>query len=589
MIESGTLLQNRYRVTKQIGQGGMGAVYIATDERFSSTVAVKQTFFDDPALRRAFEREAHLLNHLRHTALPKVSDHFTEGEGQFLVMEFIEGSDLSELLKERNGSAFPVADVLNWADALLDALDYLHTHEPQVIHRDIKPQNLKLTPRGQIVLLDFGLAKGNSTETRANLTASVFGYSRNYAPLEQIQGTGTDTRSDLYSLAATLYHLLTGNAPVDALTRAGAIINSQPDPLRPAHLAHAQVPAAVGEILRRAMSQNAAHRQASAAEMRAALRRAASALPAHARQAASVFAQGKPSNDLPTMLEALPQSTYGQQQQPQQSPTSDTRGTTQLRQPSATHQSETTIVDGVAYAAPRRRPSTNSFVPVSPDVPPERKSKTVLVGVAVAVLAACALIAFPLMRRSTEATTVALPAASESQNGTLPGAATDAQQPANNSSQTETTRAATDTSSASEMTSAQTGTRGARPANESGTTNGQPANRDGGTTNGPDANGGVNNAAGNEANGVSPNAGASAGRSGGLVLHAPAPISSSDGRSAAAEYDAQRAEDLRKRQQQQQQQLQQQQRPMPPPEEEQFGPPPPGGGRRPPPRRPPPF
>ncbi|HZB44372.1 MAG TPA: protein kinase, partial [Pyrinomonadaceae bacterium] len=91
MIEPGMLLQNRYRVTRQIGHGGMGAVFVATDERFRSTVAIKQTFFDDPSLRKAFEREAHLLNHLRHAALPKVSDHFVEESGQFLVMEFIEG------------------------------------------------------------------------------------------------------------------------------------------------------------------------------------------------------------------------------------------------------------------------------------------------------------------------------------------------------------------------------------------------------------------------------------------------------------------------------------------------------------------
>lgn len=582
MIESGTLLQNRYRVVKQIGQGGMGAVYVATDERFSSTVAVKQTFFDDPTLSRAFEREAHLLNHLRHTALPKVSDHFTEGEGQFLVMEFIEGADLSELLKERNGSAFPVADVLAWADALLDALDYLHTHEPQVIHRDIKPQNLKLTPRGQIVLLDFGLAKGNSTETRANLTASVFGYSRNYAPLEQIQGTGTDARSDLYSLAATLYHLLTGAAPVDALTRASAIINSQPDPLRPAHLAHAQVPAAVGEILRRAMSQNAAHRQSSAAEMRAALRRAANALPASARQPANAFAPAKPATDMPTVLET-PTPTYGQQQPL----TPETRATTQLRQQpqhSATHQSETTIVDAAGYGvAPRRRPSTNSFVP-SP-APPERKSKAVLVGVALAVVAACALIAFPLMRR--DAAPGALPAASEAQTETpLNAPAGDAQQPSSSgASQTEATRATTNAPSASDTTSAQTGSRGASGADDSQTANGQPANREAGATNNSDTSAGGNNAGGVEPNAASPVAGASSSRSsGGLVLHAPAPSSTSN---AAAEYDAQRAEELKRRQQQQ---LQQQQRPAhPPPNEEHFRPPPPGGGHRPPPRRPPPF
>jgi serine/threonine protein kinase len=583
MIESGTLLQNRYRVVKQIGQGGMGAVYVATDERFSSTVAVKQTFFDDPTLSRAFEREAHLLNHLRHTALPKVSDHFTEGDGQFLVMEFIEGSDLSELLQQRNGSAFPVADVLAWADALLDALDYLHTHEPQVVHRDIKPQNLKLTPRGQIVLLDFGLAKGNSTQTRANLTASVFGYSRSYAPLEQIQGTGTDTRSDLYSLAATLYHLLTGTVPVDALTRASAIINSQPDPLRPAHLAHAQVPAAVGEILRRAMSQNAAHRQTTAAEMRAALRRAASALPAHARQATPILApQAKQATDMPTVLETPSPATYKQQPSPTMS---DTRATTQLRQQQpqqqpATHQSETTIVDGGAYGA-RPRPSMNSFVP---HAEPERKSKAVLIGVAVAVLVACALIAFPLMRRSDS--TIALPAASDAQTGTPLDASTGAQQSAPDTSPSDGTRATTDTSSASQMTPSQTQTGGARPTDESQTANGQAANREAGATNGSDANAGGSNTGSGEANTTSPVAGASGSRSDGLVIHAPAPSSTSN---AAAEYDAQRAEELKRRQQQQLQQQQQQRHLPPPPDEERFGPPPPGGGHRPPPRRPPPF
>ncbi|HYN85031.1 MAG TPA: protein kinase [Pyrinomonadaceae bacterium] len=294
MIQPGTLLQNRYRVVRRIGHGGMGAVYAATDERFKSKVAIKQTLFNDATMSRAFEREAHLLNHLRHAALPKVSDHFSEGDGQFLVMEFIEGSDLSELLQKR-GAAFPISDVLRWGDELLDALDYLHTRQPPVVHRDIKPQNMKLTTRGQIVLLDFGLAKGLPAQTES--AASVFGYSRNYAPLEQMHASGTDARSDLYSAAATLYHLMTGALPVDALTRAGATVKVQPDPLRPAHLAHAQVPEAVGKVIHRAMSQNSALRHASAAELRAALRQAAGQAPAHdARTPAAVlFAEHAPA------------------------------------------------------------------------------------------------------------------------------------------------------------------------------------------------------------------------------------------------------------------------------------------------------
>jgi serine/threonine protein kinase len=274
MIGPNTLLQNRYLVQSQIGQGGMGAVYIATDQRFGSTVALKETFFNDPGLRKAFEREARLLNHLRHPALPRVSDHFMEEEGQFLVMEYIPGDDLAEKLNERGG-AFPLSEVLNWADQLLDALDYLHTHEPPVIHRDIKPQNLKLTPRKHIVLLDFGLAKGASAQTKVTATGSIFGYSRNYAPLEQIQGAGTDPRSDLYSLAATLYHLMTGVTPPDALTRATAVLNGQPDPLKATNEVHPQVTPAVASVISKAMAQNAGQRPQTAAEMRDAMRDAA--------------------------------------------------------------------------------------------------------------------------------------------------------------------------------------------------------------------------------------------------------------------------------------------------------------------------
>src|SRR6185295_16273104 len=152
---------------------------------------------------------------------------------------------------------------------LLDALDYLHTQDPQIIHRDIKPQNLKLTARGQIILLDFGLAKGQTSEiSRAPTTASIFGYTPNYAPLEQIQGLGTDPRSDIYALAATLYHLMTAVKPPDALSRAAAIVNGQDDPLRPAN----EINSSVGPDVARAMSQNREQRFSTAAEMRLALR-----------------------------------------------------------------------------------------------------------------------------------------------------------------------------------------------------------------------------------------------------------------------------------------------------------------------------
>jgi hypothetical protein len=276
MLTPETVLQSRYRVVRQLGQGGMGAVYEAVDERLDSTIALKETFFADERLRKQFEREARLLARMHHPALPRVSDHFSEGEGQFLVMQFIAGDDLAEMSKMRRGP-FPAEQVLTWADQLLDALDYLHTQDPQIIHRDIKPQNLKLTSRGQIILLDFGLAKGQASEiSRITTSASIFGYTPNYAPLEQIQGLGTDARSDLYALAATIYHLMTGVKPPDALTRAAAIVNGQPDPLKPAHEVNSSVSAGSSAVLQKAMAQNRDQRYASAAEMRRALQRVSS-------------------------------------------------------------------------------------------------------------------------------------------------------------------------------------------------------------------------------------------------------------------------------------------------------------------------
>jgi serine/threonine protein kinase len=270
MIENGTLLQNRYLIEKQIGAGGMGAVYLATDQRFDSLVAIKETFYVDDEFGEAFEREAKLLNSLVHPVLPHVSDYFTENDGYFLVMQFIEGEDLSEILK-REG-AFSVEDVLRWTDLLLDALDYLHSQEPPIIHRDIKPHNLKLTARGDIFLLDFGLAKLKSEDTTGAI--SVFGYSRTYSPLEQIQGTGTDARSDIFALGATVYHLLTGKPPADAVCSAAAFVNGKNDPLRSADEINSEIPDSVANVLNSALALNPERRFASAKAMRQALENA---------------------------------------------------------------------------------------------------------------------------------------------------------------------------------------------------------------------------------------------------------------------------------------------------------------------------
>ncbi len=255
----------------------MGEVYLAVDQRLGSAVALKRTFFaGDEMLGNAFEREARTLARMRHPVLPKVSDHFGEGDEQYLVMEHISGDDLSKRL-EAAGKPFPVSWVLFWADQLLDALSYLHTHEPPIIHRDIKPQNLKLTDENHVILLDFGLSKTSTGQTnisQSGSTGSVVGYTPHYAPMEQIRGIGTSARSDLYSLAATLYQLMTNVVPVDALSRADSMLNELPDPIEPPHKLNPEVPPAVSEVLLRAMELSQEKRYANAREMQRVLRKA---------------------------------------------------------------------------------------------------------------------------------------------------------------------------------------------------------------------------------------------------------------------------------------------------------------------------
>jgi eukaryotic-like serine/threonine-protein kinase len=164
MLSPDTLLRNRYRIIAKIGGGGFGYVYKAIDEVFGCTVAIKETreqVAGADHLKRAFEREAKLLRNLKHEALPRVTDYFLHDQSQFLVMDFIEGSDLAALLKTRN-APLTIREVLPWSDSILGVLVYLHSRHEPIIHRDIKPSNIKLAEDGSIYLLDFGLAKGST-------------------------------------------------------------------------------------------------------------------------------------------------------------------------------------------------------------------------------------------------------------------------------------------------------------------------------------------------------------------------------------------------------------------------------------------
>jgi serine/threonine protein kinase len=249
----------------------MGAVYAAVDQRLDATVALKETLSTDDLLLRQFEQEARLLAQLHHPCLPRVSDYFSEGGRAFLVMQFISGPDLAQILSQQS-APFPRNEVIAWADQLLDALVYLHERDGQIIHRDIKPHNLKLMPNGRVALLDFGLAKTHAMDHSATSSSnSIFGYTRRYSPPEQIRDLGTTSQSDIYALGATLYHLLTGVKPPDSLERAAAVANSEADPL--ALMPAKGIDSDLSAVLNKAMALNVKDRFKSAREFRAALER----------------------------------------------------------------------------------------------------------------------------------------------------------------------------------------------------------------------------------------------------------------------------------------------------------------------------
>jgi serine/threonine protein kinase len=221
------VLRGRYKIRRIIGQGGMGSIYLADDLRLEGRLCALKEVEHDRSLppdlvkqtRDQFQREATVLARLDHPNLPKVSDFFSIGGRDYLVMDFVPGKDLRTLMHEsrQNGTFLPEREVLAWASQLADALIYLHSQKPPILHRDIKPSNLKLTPSGLVKLVDFGLVKILASDEMTVTILQGRGTAL-YTPLEQYGGdTGhTDVRSDIYAFGATLYHLLTNHPPVEA-------------------------------------------------------------------------------------------------------------------------------------------------------------------------------------------------------------------------------------------------------------------------------------------------------------------------------------------------------------------------------------
>ena len=265
-LTCGQMIQGRYCVVKLLGEGGFGAVYLVQDQRLGGRrLALKESFDSSREAQQQFQLEANLLASLSHPNLPSVSDYFIEPTGrQYLVMDFVEGQDLTDMIINRR-TPVPENQALTWMIQVCQAVALLHGQRPKpIIHRDIKPPNIKITPAGQAVLVDFGIAKLYEPQKGTARIAKAF--SPGFSPHEQYAG-GTDARSDVYALGATLYCMLTATVPPDAFQE--RLIKQVP--LTPPRRINAQVSPAVERVILQAMEMDPNRRYPSALELLQAL------------------------------------------------------------------------------------------------------------------------------------------------------------------------------------------------------------------------------------------------------------------------------------------------------------------------------
>lgn len=304
MLAINKVLRGRYRIIQPLGQGAASAVYEAYDSERETNVALKEILIDlekvsnislREKIKHAFANQAKILAKVKHESLPQVRGYFAEVDRHYLIMELVDGTDVSEMLTN-DGNPVTLSEITDWTDQLLDTLDYLHTLTPSIVHRDINPANVKLTSRGKIKLLGFNIANGADAEASMAVksqSAAVI----NYLPLEQavrvadqtsrkkltdnygdrlkkILKQPTDVQSDIYALGATIYHLITKQPPVSALERTLAVLSGKTDPLPTVHQINSEIPSEISDVLSAAMELERENRFDSASQMRQSLQTA---------------------------------------------------------------------------------------------------------------------------------------------------------------------------------------------------------------------------------------------------------------------------------------------------------------------------
>ncbi len=261
-------MYNRYRIVKLLGQGGFGTMYRAWDTTLGRPCALKENLDAAPEIQQQFLQEAKILANLNHPNLPRVSDYFIEGQAQYLVMDYIEGRDLQEMLEAR-GAPLPEDQVLPWIRQICEALTYLHTQKPPIIHRDIKPANIRITPTNTAMLVDFGIAKVHDPSTKTALGAQAV--TPGYSPYEQYGKGATDARTDVYALGATLYTLLTGTEPPESVQRVASVLTPGRDPLVLPRQRNPAITVRTSAAIIGALQMDPAQRLQSVADFKAAL------------------------------------------------------------------------------------------------------------------------------------------------------------------------------------------------------------------------------------------------------------------------------------------------------------------------------